>query len=283
MENDRQRSKQALLQEKEEEKDSDPISLLQQKRDVTIRDDHFDFETILDAVRRFKDKKYRFRLIDTGNFGPCELEWITAQGADLYTTDEIRSSARELELINAASRKRNALLAYLITHRLEADAEEGRLSFFDLINLGRSGVYIHLTNRKNPQEPALMASLAYSCRKGGSWLVYYHQGPLQESLVEVADSGAWVHITDQSLEEEQSRSLVRDMVLSAQSSGANLVLHWEKGVPFILLEDLVKAGALVLFKSILFDYRSPFKILEKEIRKKRLDYRSYYLYPTVLP
>jgi hypothetical protein len=77
--------------------------------------------------------------------------------------------------------------------------------------------------------------------------------------------------------------MIRDIVLSAQSAGSNLVLHWDNGNQFSLLDDTVKAGAVVLFKSPLFDYKSPLKDLEKGIRRKRLDFRAYYLHPSVLP
>jgi hypothetical protein len=278
MDKERQEQKEALLPET----NPDLLSLLQKKQNITIRDDHFDFETILDAVRRFKDKRFRFRLIDTGIFDPSELEWVAAQGADLYTSDEIRTSVHELELINDSSRKGDAFVAYLVNGHLDVEAE-APLSFGDLMNVGRCGVYLHLSNREKTQDPAQIARLAYSCRKGGGWLVYYHHGPLRESLVEVGRNGAWIHMSDQSLEGEQSRSLARDVVLSARSSGTTLILHWEKGVQISLLEDVVKAGAVVLFKSALFDYKSPIKVLKKGIRRKRLDFKSYYLYPTVLP
>ena len=277
------RNRQEQTETLHQDKNTDLFSLLQKKQDITIRDDHFGFETILDAIRRFKNKKYRFRLIDTGIFTPFELEWITGQGADLYTSDKIRANVQELELINASSRKGDAVVAYLVSGHLEADTEEAPLTFSNLMDVGQNGLYIHLTNRNKIHDPAHMALLAYSCRKGGSWLVYYHHGPLQESLAEVGGNGAWIHISDQSLGEEKSHSLVKDIILSARSSGTNLILHWEKGVRFSLLEDVVKSGAVVLFQSALFDYKSPIKALEKEIRRKRLDFRSYYLYPAVLP
>jgi hypothetical protein len=267
-----------FLDEKEE-----LFSSMQKKQNVTVRDDHFDFNTLLDAARLFKDRSFRFRLIDTGVYDSFELEWITAQGADLYTSDKVRPDVRELELINASSKRGNAIVAYLVDSRSEADGEEAEVSFIDLVNAGRSGVYIHLTGRERTQGTAQIALLAHNCRRGGSWLIYYHHGSLEESLVEVGGSGAWIHISDRSLADEQSRSWVRDIVRSTQSSGANLVLHWEKGVQFSVLEDVVKAGAVVLLKSALFDSKSPIKALEKGIRRKRLDYRSYYLYPTVLP
>jgi predicted short-subunit dehydrogenase-like oxidoreductase (DUF2520 family) len=90
-------------------------------------------------------------------------------------------------------------------------------------------------------------------------------------------------MTDQSVEGEEDRAVIRDIILSARSAGSNLVLHWNNGNDISLLDDIVKSGAVVLFKSPLFDFRSPLKELEKGIRRKRLDFRTYYLHPSVLP
>jgi hypothetical protein len=264
------------------EKASELFSLLKKKQNITVRDDQYDFSTLLDAVRQFRDLRYRFRLIDTGRFDPFELEWITSHGADLYTSDESRPSVLEMELISAAARKGNAVVSFLINGKLEAD-EENVLSFADLLNVGRSGAFLHLTNRRQERDIQKICQLAYNCTRSGSWLVYYHHGPLEVSLLELGRNGAWIHITDQSLGGEEDRSMIRDIVLSAQSAGSNLILHWDNGNQFSLLDDIVKAGAVVLFKSPLFDYKSPLKDLEKGIRRKRLDFRAYYLHPSVLP
>lgn len=275
--------------ERQEEREPAPFekayslfSQLGKKQNITLRDDQYDFATLLDAVRRFRDRRYRFRLIDTGRFDRFELEWITGNGADLYTSDETRAQVHELEFISSASKKGNAYVFYLINSNLE-DGEEGDLTFSDLINVGKGGAYLHLTNRQQPRDIQKVARLAYHCAQSGSWLVYYHHGPLERPLLDLAQNGGWIHLTDKSLEEETNQALIRDIVLSARTAGSNVVLHWDGGENFVMLNDVVKAGAVVLFKSPLFDYKSPLKILEKGIRKKRLDFRTYYLYPSVLP
>jgi hypothetical protein len=278
MDNKNQEAKEPYLREKSFEL----FSLIKKKQNITIRDDQYNFPAILDAVRQFRDKRYRFRLIDTGRFDPFELEWITSYGADLYTSDESRSNVLELDIISAAARRGKASVAYLIHGELESEGGN-ILSASDLMNVGRSGVYLHLTNRQQERDIAIISRLANNCTKGGSWLVYYHHGPLETPLLELGKNGAWIHITDQSLTGEEDRALIRDVVLSAQKAGSNLVLHWENGGQLSLLDDIVKAGAVVLFKSPLFDYKSPLKDLEKGIRRKRLDYRTYYLHPSVLP
>lgn len=278
MDNERQEEREPASPKKA----SELFSLLKKKQNITVRDDQYDFSTLLDAVRQFRDRRYRFRVVDTGRFNPFELEWITSHGADLYTSDETRTYVHDLELISAASRKGNAFVSYLINGKWDEGGEEDP-TFSDLMNVGRCGAYLHLTNRQQPRDILRVARLAYNCTQSGSWLVYYHHGPLEKSLLELGRNGAWIHMTDQSLEGEESQAMIRDIVLSTRSAGSNVVLHWDNGNNFSLLDDIVKAGAVVLFKSPLFDYKSPLKVLEEGIRRKRLDFRAYYLYPSVLP
>ncbi len=258
------------------------FSLLKKKQNITLRDDQYDFSTLFDAAHQFRNNRYRFRLIDTGRFDPFELEWLAIHGADLYTSDETRSNLHELELISTASKKGNTVVAFLFSGKPDTEGED-ILSLSDLMNIGGSGAYLHLTNRQQERDIQELSQLAYSCAKSGSWMVYYHHGPLDASLSELGRTGAWIHISDQSLEREKSQSIITDIVLSAQSAGSNLILHWDKGVKFSVLDDIVKAGAVVLFKCPLFDYKSPLKALDKGVRKKRLDFRAYYLHPSVLP
>ena len=278
MDNERQEDREAASFKKALELSS----LIKQKQNITVRDDQYDFSTLLDAVRQFRDSRYRFRVIDTGRFEPLELEWITGHGADLYTSDDARKRVHDLEIITASAKKGKAFVSYLINGKWENGGEDG-LTFSDLMNMGRCGAFLHLTNRKRPRDIRQVAGLAHNCAQTGSWLVYYHHGDLEKSLLELGRSGAWIHMHEQSLEGEESQSLIRDIILSARFAGSNVVLHWDGGEDFDLLDDVVKAGAVVLFKSPLFDYRSPLKVLEKGIRKKRLDFRAYYLHPSVLP
>ena len=277
------KKKQELKDSPRPEDASELLSMVRRNKDITVRDDQFEFSTLLDAVRRFRDRRHRFRLIDTGRFSSFELEWLTAGGADLYTSDDTRSNAQELELINASSKKGDASLALFYNGDLGAEKKGETLSLSELMNLGRSGVYVHISNKKAKRDLSVLVQLAYNCRKGGSWLVYYHHGPLEMPVVELAQNGVWIHISDLSLSDEESQSIVKDISHSACSSGGNLVLHWEKGIAFSLLDDIVRAGAVVLFRSVLFDFKSPFRGIEEKARGRKLDYRAYYLYPDILP
>lgn len=262
---------------------SELLSLISKKEDITVRDDQFGFPALLDAVHRFRDRRHRFRLIDTGRLSSFELEWLTAGGADLFTSDTVRSNAQELEFVSISSKRGNALVALFCFGDIGDEEQRESYSMIDWINLGRSGVFVHVSNKNNERDLSVLVQLADSCRKGGSWLVYYHHGSLETNMISLAQNGTWIHISDLSLADEESQSIVRDITHSALSSGGKLVLHWEKGVSFSLLEDIVRAGGVVLFKPALFDFKSPFRILEEKAKGRKLDYRAYYLYPDVLP
>jgi len=106
---------------------------------------------------------------------------------------------------------------------------------------------------------------------------------LEGSLEELARNGVWFHATEKLFKKAEERALVLDRLKEAISAGLRLVLHVEKGLDYSLLRDIIKAGSFVLFRSTLFDYRSPFKALERKAKQKKLDFRSYYLYPDFLP
>ncbi len=275
--------KQEFKKSPQTEEASELLSMVKENRDITVRDDQFEYPTLLDSVRRFRDRRHRFRLIDTGRFGSFELEWLAASGADLYTSDDTRSNAQELELVNASSKRGDALVALFYNGHLGAEEEGKYFSLSELMNLGRSGVYVHVSNKKAKRDISFLVQLAYNCRKGGSWLVYYHHGSLEMQVVDLAQNGVWIHISDLSLADEKSQSIVTDIIRSACSSGGNLVLHWEKGIAFSLLDDIVRAGAVVLFRYALFDFKSPYRVIEERARGRKLDYRAYYLYRDVLP
>lgn len=254
--------------------------------DITIRDEQYEFAWILDSVRRCRKRGYRFRLIDSAKFSCAELEWLAEAGADIYTSEEARPNAFELELLSKACRRGRAFLAYFHQGSLEAEKakeEHQSLSFSDLQNLGVSGIYIHMSNREKKRDFSYLDSIAFACRNGESWLVYYHHGPLEASLEELGRNGAWIHVSDKSIQADEDLSLVVEIIKAARSAGANLFLHLEKGLDVPALKEVIRAGAFVLFKFSLFDRQSPFRQLEKMARRKKLDFRTFYLYSNFLP
>ena len=251
--------------------------------DVTLRDDLYEFSSLIDTAKIAKRKGVRFRLIDTGKFDQFQLEWFAEAGADIYTSDETRTDLLELELVNRACKRGGATCAYFLHGPLGSEEETGSISFTDLQNLGRAGIYIHVTNRQKEREIMQLNELAFACRRGGSWLVYYHHGPLEFSLEEMARSRAWIHASERIFQEAEDPVLILDKLKSAISAGLRCVLHVEKGLDISLLQDVINAGTWILFKSSLFDYKSPLRALEKRTRRRKLDYRAYYLYPNILP
>lgn len=250
--------------------------------DITVRDDQYEFPWLLDSVKLCRKKGARFRLIDSGKLDRIQLEWLAGAGADLYTSDEARAKASELEHFRACQ-KGGAIVAYFHHGPLESEEESSSISFFDLKDMGRSGIYFYLSNREMKREISKLNELARACRKGGSWLVYYLHGSLQNSLEDLARNETWIHISDQIFQEPEDPTLVLDKVRSVISAGAKLILHVEKGLDLSLLRDVIKTRAFVLFKSSLFDYKSPLRALERKTRKRKLDFRAYYLYPNFLP
>lgn len=251
--------------------------------DITVRDDQHEFPWLLDSVKLCRKKGARFRLIDSGKLDCSQLEWLAGAGADLYTSDEARAEASALEHVNRTCQKAGAFVAYFHYGPLEPEGEPSSVSFFDLKDMGRSGIHFYLSNREMKREISKLNELAYACRKGGSWLVYYLHGSLENSLEDLARNETWIHVTDQIFQEPENPTLVLDKVRAAVSAGAKLILHVEKGLDLSLLRDVIKTQAFVLFKSSLFDYKSPFRALERTARKRKLDFRAYYLYPTFLP
>jgi len=264
------------------EKAFELLCLAKAGRNITLRDDQHDFPVLLDSVKLCRQRGFRFRLIDSGKLDRYQLEWLGEAGADFYTSDEARADLFELELVNKACKRGRAFIAYLHHPALELSKKDS-FSFSELQQMGRYGIYLHLTNRENPRDISQINELAYACRQGGSWLVYYHHGLLEPSFSELGRNGAWIHASDQSLPEAENTALILDLINSLLASGAKLVIHLEKGLDLRLLRDVMAAGVFVLFKSSLFDYKSPFRILEKKAARRQLDFRAYYLYSTFLP
>lgn len=261
----------------------EPLPSIVRGEDITLRDDLYDFSVLLDSVKVARQRGIRFRLIDTGKLDRFQLEWLAEAGADLYTSDESRTDAQELELVNKACRKGKAICAYINNGPLEAEEGSESISYSSLQDLGRDGIYIHLTNRQNERDSLQLNELAFACQRGGSWLVYYHFGSLEFSLEELARNGAWIHTSEQIFKEAEDKNLIVDNLKAAISAGLRYVLHVEKGLDISLLDDLMSAGAFIFFKFPLFDRKSPFWALEKKARRKKPDFRAYYLYPNILP
>lgn len=250
------------------------------QEDVTVRDDQHEFPWLLDSAKISRKRGHRFRLVDSGKLESSQMEWLAEAGADIYTSDEDRPDVFVLDLLIRACRRSGSFVAYFYNGILEpAEGEEKQppISFTELLNLARSGIYLHLTNKTEKRGFSHLNPLAHACQGGGSWVVYYHHGPLDPALEELARSRAWIHVSDRSLEGEEEVALLLDIIKSARSAGTNAVLHLEKGIDSMLLRDIVRAGAYVLFNLSHLDDKSPLRAMKKP------DFRAYYLYPHFLP
>ena len=252
------------------------LSLASSGQDITVRDDQVGFYWLLDTAKRFR-KKDRFRLIDTGNLDPPQLQELATAGVDLYTSDNARLDVEEIEIICKTFKKERGIIAYFYYGALKTEDESDSLTLADLETLGRKGIYFHISNREEERNLTDLTQLASSCKKGRSWLVYYHHGPLERPLIELGGKGCWIHVSDKSVEGVEDTELLLAITKSARSAGTNFVYYVEKPLDIFSLAKIIKAGAVVLFKFSLFDFGSPLRHLERKARKKKLDFRASYL------
>lgn len=254
------------------------IDRIEQSAEVVVRDDQYDFFWLEEAARRSCREGKRFSLIDTGVFPQEKVEWLAEAGADIYSSDNAQRDFTQLAFIAQAAKRGRRILAYFYRGALISDDSEAAIQ--NLCNLGARGAFIHLANRKK-EELALLTNLGVECHRGGSWLVYYHQGPLEEELASLADTGAWLHLSSQQIKEEDTRFLL-ELVKLSQSHGGNVVLYVENELSVIFLRDMIKAKAFLIFPQQLYDYRSPYRPFQDLARQMKLDFRAYYLYPRLL-
>lgn len=259
------------------------LATVEENAVITVRDDLYDFPMLLDAVKLWRRKrtKSRFRLVDSGTLNIVQLEWLAAEGADIYTNDEVGRNAQDLESIQKGKTEGHSITAYFHSGALE-NREDSSPDLSGLKNMGANGVYIHLSNRDTERDLSELISLADLCQRAHSRLVYYHHKDLDPALFKLSRAGAWIHISDKSIKSPDEMPLLIDVIRSAHASGTNLVLHVGEGMEFPILKELQKAGAVLRFKSTLIDYRSPLRALEERSRKQRLDPRAYYLFPILL-
>jgi hypothetical protein len=256
------------------------LSSIRKGQDITVRDDLLDFQLLLDAVKLSRRKGIPFRIVDSGARDVIQLEWLAAEGAIVYTSDDAERELDALRQIDKACKRGNSFLAYLQKGPLKQESESAAGAWEELMALGAEGTYIFLSNRENKRDVTQLGILADRCMRGGSWLVCYHHGELETALVELARNGAWIHVEDSCLKEADEYGLLLEIIRAAHSAGTNCVFHLERELEYYPLKDIQKAGAILLFKSKLIDYRSPLKPLQELASQPKLDARAYYLYST---
>lgn len=252
------------------------------KMDLTFRDDQHDYAWLLDVIRMRKPRGNRFRLVDSGVLEGHQIETLVGMGADLYTSDRARKDILELESILMTAKSGGTIVASLLQNEIVSEEEPGFIPLASLANLGRQGLFFHVSNRERDRKLADLSQIAVQCRKGSSRLIYYHHGPMTPEFVGLAKEGIWIHLSNKSIQSEDDLFLFLDMTAAARLSGANCVLYVEKEMSLSSLREAVKSPAIVLFKTAPVDFKSPFKPLSDEAMKKHLDFRAFYLYSTFL-
>lgn len=252
------------------------------KMDLTFRDDQHDYAWLLDVIRMRKPRGNRFRLVDSGVLEGHQIETLVGMGADLYTSDRARKDILELESILMTAKSGGTIVASLLQNEIVSEEEPGFIPLASLANLGRQGLFFHVSNRERDRKLADLSQIAVQCRKGSSRLIYYHHGPMTPEFVGLAKEGIWIHVSNKSIQSEDDLFLFLDMTAAARLSGANCVLYVEKEMSLSSLREAVKSPAIVLFKTAPVDFKSPFKPLSDEAMKKHLDFRAFYLYSTFL-
>ncbi len=259
-----------------------PVDNISGKVDLTFRDDQHDYGWLIDVLRSGNPRGIRFRLVDSGVFAGHQIETLVGMGADLYTSDRVRNDVLELELILKAAKTRGTIVASLLQNEIVSEVESGFIPLASLAHLGRQGLFVHVSSRERERSPVDLSQIAVECRKGSSRLIYYHHGRITPEFVGLAKEGAWIHVSNKSIQSEDDLFLFLDMTAAARLSGANCVLYVEKEMSLSSLREAVKSPALVLFKTAPVDFKSPFKPLVDEAMKKHLDFRAFYLYSTFL-
>lgn len=251
--------------------------------EVLFRDDQIEPLRLIDEVRGLRGSGRRAALIDSGVFSLSDLEWLARETIVLYSSDAAGRSGADLVRVGEDVRKAGGTALYLAAGPWEGDAGRPRPSYDDLILMGRAGWDIHVSNRERDREPGRLCEIARACREGGGFLVYYHGGPLGAWLEDLAGNGAWIHLTEDSLVEDEDVLRVKDAAAAAGRSGSGIVLHAPKAASVARIRDAVRAGARLRLETPPSDYRSPLRELEDIAARTRLGPRTFYLDPSVLP
>ena len=241
---------------------------------LTVRDDQQPVAWLLDAAGLARRHGRRLRLVDSGRLEAFSLEWLAQAGADLYTADDVRSDVGTLVRVRAAGRSSGGRTAFFLYGPLQAAPAEGALSLDMVSELVRSGIDLHLSNRKQTRDWAALLDLVEARGSGGAECVYYHHGPLLKDLADLAGAGAWVHVSNANSDFQTADiALLRDLARSGRRTGGGLVVHLDVGVEPAVYDVIRKNGAHLIFN---IPHDGP-------TMKPVLPEAAYYLDTTFLP
>lgn len=247
-------------------------------RDFAVRDDQYDFASLVDAAASAGGRGRRMSLIDTGRFSLPELVWLAETGARLLTSDETRLLAADLERLADAGRRSGAVPAVLV----RGAALAGGAAAEGLAGLAALGLDLHVSNRDAPRDLGVLGELAAGARRGRAYAVYYHHGAFAPELLGLAARGAWIHLSDRAFDDPADPAGPAALARAAKSAGARLVVRVEHGLAAEAFAAALGAGARLLVATPTDDPRSPLRPLERRARRRPLPPRAFFLDTTFL-
>jgi len=253
------------------------------RQDLVIRDDQFDHEALLDAVRYAGRRRIRLSLLDTGRFDLAQVEALARGGARILTSDDVRPRADEWESLIEAGRRGGTHLCVLWNGPLPAAEAASGPTLQALEDLLARGLDFHISDRTHPRDAGGLTGLAAAARKGKAYFVLTHVGPLVADLAVPAARRAWVHFSDAAIADEPGAALAVEIARAAARAGSRAVVHIERGLPLELLEGLWTAGAALVFLTPPSDDRSLLRPIERKALRRKLPARAFYLSTTFLP
>lgn len=259
------------------------LDRVRMRQDLTIRDDQFDFAVFLDAAAYARRRRIPMGVLDTGRFPVDELEGLAREGVRIWTSDEARPRPGELETLLRACRASRSFLALLLEGDWPAAGGDEPLPAQAVEGLVAAGMDLHVSNRSRKRDPGVLETLAEKARRGRSFFVYYHHGPLVEEIAGTAGRGAWVHFTDRSIPDEGAAPLACGIARAAAGSGARAVVTVERSLAPEVLENLWTAGAILRFLTPPAEAGSSLWAIERRSGKRKAPPRAVYLSGLALP
>jgi hypothetical protein len=259
------------------------LDRVRMRQDLVIRDDQFDYEPLLDAAKYARRRRIRLSILDTGRFGLNELEALAREGARVLTSDEARPQTDEWEILLETCRASRTSLSVFWSGPLPSSDQTSGVPLQALVNLLGRGMDLHVSNRAQARDAALLTELAAAARAGHGYFVYYHHGPLVPELGGPAGRGGWVHFSDKGSAEETWAGLAAAIARAAAASGARAAVYIERGLPVELLEELWTAGAALIFLTPPNDDRSLLRPVERKAARRKLPGRAFHLSTAFLP
>jgi hypothetical protein len=245
--------------------------------EAVVRDDAGDLAGLMDLHRARRRAGGRLKLIDAGRLAVPDLERLAEAGVEIHSSESARSDPHELVLIALAGRKGGAAAAFLVEGPFHAADEGGDLSFGDILDLGRTGMRIAVSDGRVARDPEDLDRLADACRKGGTRLIFYHAGSPAIPLAELCRTGAWVHV-DAAAFGSDAVAVASEWARAAAAAGGGLILHVSGPIAPDALADLFHAGAYILFRTRPFDYRDPRRAIEARSARRPAPAEASYLF-----